>query len=386
MERVILFEGAYATLDLFTEEIRTELEKRGYETLVFNVNEYQGSLMKLAQFVQKPVKLVLAYNNLGFNMELVPGQNIWDSLGIAFVNILMDHPFHYKNALDKAPKNSYVLCVDRKHVEYIKRFWPEIGNVFFMPHGGAYVENGKPWKERDIDVLYAGGLSIDLTQGLKPKSDSYPEFDTEKLIRSATDRLIRDHRLTTEEVIEEYLTSQGLSYSRERLSQLITDFRIIDSYATSYYREKVIEALVDNGVKVTVYGNGWENRSCMQNKNFIYGGCVKPAEVLELMKNAKIVLNTMTWFKAGSHDRIFHGMMAGAVCMTDYSEYIREVITDGENGYIFELDHLDKLVSDVKNVLGDEKLSERIASAGRETAVKEHTFENRVSFILELLQ
>lgn len=384
MERVILFKGAYATLDLFTDEINKELQDRGFETFVFDVKEYQKSFMSFAQFVQKPVKAVIAYNNLGFNMELVPGKNIWDELNIPFVNILMDHPFHYKNALDGAPKKSIILCIDRKHVDYINRFWPGV-HAEFMAHGGVYVDMGKAWRDRNIEILYAGGLSSDLVDGLKPDCEKYSDFDANDLIKYATDKLIANSDLTTEAVIEEYLVVHNVPFDEEKLSQIITDFRIIDSYAVSYFREKVIEALINSGLKVTVYGNGWSKRNCINNPNFIYGGLVSPSEILELMKDTKIVLSTMTWFKDGSHDRVFHGMMAGAVCFTDYSKYISEEVQDGRNGFIFRLDNLDELVDKVKQVLTGECDCDAIIAKGRADALDKHTFKNRVDYILDLL-
>lgn len=60
------------------------------------------------------------------------------------------------------------------------------------------------------------------------------------------------------------------------------------------------------------------------------------------MNDAKIVLNTMTWFKAGAHDRIFNGMLAKAVVVTDDSTYLRREFTDGRELVMFrrqELEH-----------------------------------------------
>ena len=42
-------------------------------------------------------------------------------------------------------------------------------------------------------------------------------------------------------------------------------------------------------------------------------------EIVELMHESKIVLSTMTWFKDGTHDRVYNGMLAGAVAVTDTS-------------------------------------------------------------------
>ena len=32
--------------------------------------------------------------------------------------------------------------------------------------------------------------------------------------------------------------------------------------------------------------------------------------MIDVMNDSKIVLNTMTWFKDGTHDRVFNGMLA----------------------------------------------------------------------------
>ena len=109
MGRGVLFKGAYATLDYFTDEIAEDLKKRGFDVYVFDVTDYGKALMGFVPFIQKPVDFALSYNNLGFNMELTPGQNILDQKFIPFVNILMDNPFHYKNALEQAPVDTILL-------------------------------------------------------------------------------------------------------------------------------------------------------------------------------------------------------------------------------------------------------------------------------------
>lgn len=386
MGRVVLFKGAYATLDYFTDDIAKDLRKRGFEVYVFDVGDYQNALFGFASFIQKPVDFALSYNNLGFNMELAPGQNIWDQKFIPFVNILMDHPFHYKNALEQAPADTILLCCDRNHVEYVKRFFPHIRHAHFMAHGVVPVPSGKEWNERTIDVLYAGGLSVDLTDSIRPCKEKYPEINGDELIDYAVDRLVNDHWLLTEKVIEDYLIMKRIEYTDDELSELITDFRMIDSVAASYFREKTIEDLVESGIKVTVYGRGWENRKCFKNPCFLYGGLVAPSKVLELMQDSKIVLSTMTWFKAGSHDRVFNGMLAGAVSITDDSEYIREIIRQGENGYIFQLDNRKELVRMVADVLAEKADIQKIIENGRREAMEHHLLSCRVDDILEWVE
>ena len=75
MKRLIFFVGVYDTLDLFTYELKREFELLGYETMVFDVRDMAQGLKDLAVFASRPVKAVITFNNLGFNMELQPGQN-----------------------------------------------------------------------------------------------------------------------------------------------------------------------------------------------------------------------------------------------------------------------------------------------------------------------
>ena len=136
MKRLLFFAGVYDTLDLFIYELKRELETMQYETMVFDVRDMQQSLKNLAQFVARPVEAAVTFNNLGFNMELHPGVNLWEELNIPCINILMDHPFCYHNALAAAPRNAVVLCTDRNHMAYVSRFYPKIPVSGFLPHGG----------------------------------------------------------------------------------------------------------------------------------------------------------------------------------------------------------------------------------------------------------
>ena len=71
------------------------------------------------------------------------------------------------------------------------------------------------------------------------------------------------------------------------------------------------------------------------NPYLVYGGKVLAPEILPLMNDSKLVLTTMTWFKAGAHDRSFNGMRAGAAVVTDDSTYLRREFTDGKELVMF---------------------------------------------------
>ena len=236
--RLIFFVGVYDTLDIFSYELQKEFEEMGFDIMLFDTAKMQQSLTELSAFIRSPVTAVITFNNLGYNMELTKGHNIWDELGIFCVNILMDHPFCYKPALDASPKKAAVLCTDRNHMRYIQRFYPQIPITGFLPHAG--ICRKKPFKkieERVIDVLYAGGLSRDFVKNVMPDFQKYKDFNAQEIAEQAYHMLIRNPYMTTEEVIEKTLHMEGISLTENKLCEIIADLHYIDLLAASYYRE-----------------------------------------------------------------------------------------------------------------------------------------------------
>lgn len=388
MKRLIFFVGVYDTLDLFTFELKREFELLGYETMVFDVRDMAQGLKDLALFASKPVKAVITFNNLGFNMELRPGKNIWDELSIPCINILMDHPFCYRDALDHVPGNAIVLCTDRNHMRYLGRFYPNIPMIGYLPHAGKELSQEKrPVAERSIDVLYAGNLSRSFAENITPDLSKYTLFDAEKLCGKVYRDLVAHPFKTTEQSIEEALLAEGFDLSDGELKDLIAELHFVDLYAVSYYREKTVQTLAEHGIPVQIYGAGWEQCSWIHLPNVSYGGKIPAQEVVVKMQDAKIVLSTMTWFKDGTHDRVFNGMLQGAVAVTDTSGYMKEEFCgfreeglsgeDNRELVFFELEELHKLPLEVEELLRNPKAAQIIADRGYAKAKQSHTWKAR---------
>lgn len=398
-KRLVFTVGVYDTLDLFTEELNRAFLNRGYETLILDVRNLQEDLAKLAQFIKEPVAAGIVFNNLGFNMELVEGQNLWEQLNIPCINILMDHPCFYHKALAEAPCNAVVLCTDKNHMKYIGRFYPNIPVAGYLPHAGCiHVDTYKKLEERSIDVLYAGGLSAYVNEGIRPDWSKYQKFDGQKLSEDIYRWLIQNPSMTTEAAVEEWFAVSEQDITDDEFRLLMTDMRYIEGLAVSYYRERTVKCLVESGINVTVYGLGWAACDWASNPNLNYGGRIPAKDVLEEMKEAKIVLSTMTWFKDGTHDRVFNGMLAGAVAVTDTSKYMRENFKDmrklsGEEEYsaaeaelvFFELAHMQELPKKIQYLLGNLQEAQKIADRGYRLAGELHTWDVRAKEIEEAL-
>lgn len=389
-QTIIFFKGVYDTLDLFTECLVEAFDSMGFSHFIYDATKEEESKAELLLMLeQQKAKsyAVVTFNNLGYNLDMGDDEeriNVWEHYDVPYINILMDHPFHYEKPLRNAPATAIVLCVDRNHVKYIRRFFKNIRQADFLPHAG--VELGKKHKkisERRIDVLYAGALPIYTVAKMIPDLSSICEVDGQKMAGEVLQELVAHPDKTTEQVIEEYLQAESVVLSTEELHNLVVKLRFVDSYATSFFREQAVRILVESGVRVTAYGVGWNQCDWSANPYLDYGGKVLAPQILPLMNDAKIVLNTMTWFKAGSHDRVFNGMLAGAAVVTDDSTYMRREFTDGKELAMFSLKDLGTLPERVFDLFGHGERMQEMADCGYEAVKSGHTWKNRAEYIRE---
>lgn len=390
--KLIFFTGVYDTLDFITEEFADAFERMGYEILQIDTRDMGKGLVALASFVRSPVTAAITFNNLAFHLEVVQGKNIWEELHIPCINILVDHPNLYPKALESVPSNAVVICIDRKHMDYLQRFYPNIPAIGFLPHGGKVSEQAlMPINEREIDVLYAGGLSKKYVSEVMPDFSQFA-FDAKAVADQAYERMITDTDLTIEEAVEQALLQKGVFFTDTQLADFISKIHYIEMLAVSYYREKLIRTMLSHGVRVHLYGQGWDICDFVNHPNLIWKGVISPREVVVKMQQSKVVLNTTTWFKDGAHDRIFNGMLAGAVAVTDNSVYLEEqfqgygsVDENRAELLLFSLNEMDRLAVTVVDLLKHPDKMQQIADNGRKKAELWHTWECRAKELHEEL-
>lgn len=89
----------------------------------------------------------------------------------------------------------------------------------------------------------------------------------------------------------------------------------------------------------------------------------------------------MPWFKDGAHDRVFNSMLNGAVCVSDGSKYMDEILTDGKDYIKYDLDRLAELPEKIRELLVDRDRWEDIVKNGYNKAVNGHTWADRARFL-----
>lgn len=106
------------------------------------------------------------------------------------------------------------------------------------------------------------------------------------------------------------------------------------------------------------------------------------AETLNYMENARICLNVMPWFKAGTHDRIFNTLLRYSLPLTDSSSWLDCNFKNGEDIAIYDLEHLERLPGQVERLLRDGEQTMKMIQKGYEKVAGQFVWKNCVDQIL----
>lgn len=375
--------GYYQDTKYFTSEIAKELKRRGHQTFICDLARGSHDAAALENYLMNGVDAVLTFN--GEAIEKQEWWQLWNQLGACVVNILMDPPFH----LDLCPylehpdlERYLLLCPDDNHVTYVKRYFPQVKHVEFMPHAGTPLEREPiPWKEKRLDLLFSGTYT-NPQAFLDTMKQTLPP-DEFQIYAGMGERILQHPSLSVEQAAEEALYSDSVVPTPSRIQRATTGMSLLDGWVRMVMRERVVTTLVEGGVDLYVLGDGWQNCPCAGNPHLhsLSKERIPLADTLAWMEDARICLNIMPWFKAGSHDRVFNAMLRGSIALTDPSSYFQKHFQDETSILYYSLEDLPKLPEMVRHLLAHPSQAEAIAQSGYRQA-EAFTWEHYVEDLL----
>lgn len=389
MNKVILFKKGIETLEYFSQEMGKTFEKMGLQVFFYDLEEEEKSCLEMEDFVKNGEVFAVGFNFNGLRGEEgvydEEGRLFWKVKNIPFVNIMVDHPFYYVQSLEKVEKELgwelyYQISIDLDHEKFMKRFYPEIIHVNFMPLAGTSL--GYPFLEnREYDVVMAGNYTppSHFRKYIERLDEEYTNFYDEII-----DYLVKNPKTTMEAAFETFLLREMPELTDRELLKCMENMIFIDLYVRFYYRGEVVRWLVDSGVHVYAFGSGWELLDVKEKEFLHIEGPTDSEGCLQAMRKSRIALNVMPWFKEGAHDRVFNGMLNGAVVVTDESGYLCHELSE-EQVVFYSLSNLEELPGRVKTLLdsGDKGVMGRRAECACRFAREKHTWEKRAKFIYE---
>ncbi len=323
----------------------------------------RGCLISMSEIDKRPLKGIV-----GFQAPVL--ENVFfQAMNVKKFQFWFDNPAFF-SGMFKGDDNYYLLCQDKFYADHITKYYGLKNAMQFPPAGksGDYfcMDN------KSLDVVFIGTYN-------KP---DYGHMD-EEFKQAFFNYMISKPKLTFEEGLAGILAGNQLLNDTDKCRQLLNMLANVCRTVINFYREKIVEIILAAGIKLHVYGDSWNRFEGAGKENLIIHPAITPEESMEVMSRAKISLNVMTWHKAGMTERIANSMLAGAVCLSDETVYLRENFSEDEI-VLFELEHLEKLPEKIVGILEDDDLRRKIAENAYRKAMEEHTWRRRAEELLEL--
>lgn len=398
--RIVLFYSLVESFNFFTDTLAEEFTAKGHEVFIFDLRmppaDDPHSKARFVQFVEKKVDAAVCFDALGVREDLYPGINeIWNRNGTVVLDLFLDAPPRFYPVFLDPPKNYHLFCCDRDHVDYVKRYYGgTVKHVSFLPHVGVMPDPDAaviPYTERKYDILFCGTyyrpeekfreLKQELTETFPGDTALYQFYE------QMYQNLKQDSSLTIERAVQATAGQIGWAIPYDFMEVVMYCAEAVDWAIRMYQRARVVETLADAGMELYLLGRGWENHpaSALPNVHRI-DDRIPYRETLAYMADARINLNVMPWFKAGTHDRIFNALLQHSAPLTDGSSWITEHFTDGEDIALYDLKHLEELPGIADRLLKDPGRAESIIQKGYEKTIQDLTWPDCAAELLKTVE
>ncbi len=394
--RIVLFYSQVESFNFFTDQLAEEFAKKGHEVFIFDLRmpseEDPHSQKHFEQFISEKVDAAVCFDALGVREDLYPGINaVWNRHQTVVMDFFMDAPPRFYPAFLEPPENYHLFCCDRDHVDYVRRYYGEtVKNISFLPHVGVLPEESAkviPYKERTFDILFCGTYyrPADKFADLRRELEETFPGDTAlyQFYEQMYQNLTADSSLNIEQAALRTAEQIKWEIPHDFMEVVMYCAESVDWAIRMYQRERVVEVLAASGQELYLLGRGWENHPSagLPNVHRI-DDRIPYKDTLAYMGNARINLNVMPWFKAGTHDRIFNALLQKSVPLTDASSWITEHFTDGTDIALYDLKHLEMLPQITQRLLKDSELAEHIIQKGYEKVSRTFTWQNCAGWLL----
>jgi spore maturation protein CgeB len=174
----------------------------------------------------------------------------------------------------------------------------------------------------------------------------------------------RWHRPTTEPGTEPFLVIAGNMYPS---------------------RVRLLDRLIANGIPLRLYGGGfprWIGETASRTAHT--GRYIAREEKARVFRSAAGVLNTLHPSEvSGVNARLFEAAGCGAAVLTEFRPTVPDLFAVGNEVLAFH--DFDDLVEQATRLLSERGLSARLGDAATQRAHRDHTYDLRVTTILEKL-
>lgn len=366
--------------------------KRRFALKLAEAFERRGVKVDLVDFQDKRYKDGLCFKNTempdfacSFN-RVAPdskGRFFWDKYQLPYLSILVD-PAYYDAFLIHSPCG-FISCVDLMDCEFLRKKGYE--RAFFWPHAVERELGEGRTEDRPYDVVFIGS-SYDPDSLRNSWKDRFtPQLC--KIMENAAELCLSQIEIPFWEAVSMALSEAKMGCDQADLRTLCNE---VDLYVRGVDRLELIRSV--KNAKIHVFGGtcwrnlkpilGWSHYFA-GNSNVIVHPAISFDDSLEILKRSKICLNSMPFFKNGTHERIFTGLACGSLPVTTENLWVQNNFHDNKDLLYYRSKNWEEVDEKIQFFLKHENERRAIVEAGREKVMKYHTWDCRVDELLQIL-
>lgn len=367
----------YETKRYFTKKFSEAMIRAGIESRIYDVAEtknYENLVESIQEFQPD---FTLSFNS---SLPLLDNIYLWDRLKIPHLSILLD-PSLYSVNLINSPY-SIISCVD--HFDCYGLSTQNFDRVFFMPHAIERDLFEKETLNKEYDIVFIGSYYDYKT--LRKNWENELSEEESLIILKAVEMILSQKEISLQVALmrmwkESKLPQEGINFLKL--------FTYIDKYSRGLARVNLIKSIKNHTIHI--FGAPIENdlpsvmnwEDVLQSQsNVVIHKSITYSESLEILRKSKISLNSSPHFKDGSHERIFSSFAANALTITNETLYTDREFPN-EKRIVYSNDS--EIESKIDFFLKNDMERQRLVLKYKEIILKNHTWDNRVSLLREIM-
>lgn len=366
----------YHVLHYFTKKFHEAIVRSGVQSRLFPPPTNANLPNIVSSLIKNPPDCTLAFNGL---LPDSKGQFLADTLQIPHVACLVDAPNHFLNLI----KSAYTMigCIDLSFCDFFQEL--SFPQTFFFPHAVAAEDASLIEKKREYDVVMLAS-NMDFERIRKNWKKRYPH-PLCQVLDDAADQVLSD---TTTTHLQAFFHLINTPYAQKNIDlkrfNSIAILSELEDYIRSKDRVELLRAV--EGIPVHLFGQkqGWKPY-LRKNSTILLEGQVSFTQVQDILQRSKILLNSMPNYKHGAHERIFSGLIQGALPVTNKNVFMERHFQDKQNIAFYRSKHWHEVPSILHAYLSNENLRSKVALEGKLKVMKEHTWDQRVQSLKESL-
>lgn len=381
---VLLFESrdlCYESNRYFVECIAEALEQRGYIAEICDLSVQMEEKLERILDCQKKYLLAVDFNSLLPRLELEDGTPYLKLFSVPFFNYLVDHPLYHHAGLKKGFPLYFVLCIDTLHRAYIERYYPHIKKAYDLPLGAMRAKLERNFSQKRMELLFLG--TYEPEEKLYQELWDYPK-EARRELTALIEMMKAESELTQEKALKRYLTEQGQTLEREEFAKRLNQDYLADKYLRNVRRKEAVLAAAKANVPFTIIGHGWDAVRGLDKQQIQWRQGVGFAASIQMMANARMLLNSTPGFHGGLHDRVYSAMINHTLCFTERSRFAQTKLTDGEEVIFYDDKNPDALTEKIVFLHQHPSHIKEIAEKAFAKAAFQETWDARVKTLLDI--